>query len=242
MRIRKHAKVSPLTYAAAAASSIKPGAVKLPTRICQLNQSPWDVITFPIEDESSPSSPHPAAPPPHLFLLQSGGCGGTRPLPDSNGAVQSSGLTAAVLCSKTDGKAWQCKREAKSGGALCDHHLEQIKHYNNLARPAAGNQTLAPTGKNSRPRPKKTHSASSSSSNQQQDLYYYTGFGPLWGKKRGPGRARYNNTDLPNTSHHDPSHGVEDEFDSEDDEEDGVGKKEKVRKPIKARSLKSIIM
>lgn len=49
MRIRKHAKISPLIYAA---SSLQPA-----TLVCQLNQSPWDVISFPIEENQDPQTP-----------------------------------------------------------------------------------------------------------------------------------------------------------------------------------------
>ncbi|CAI9770571.1 unnamed protein product [Fraxinus pennsylvanica] len=55
MRIRKHAKISPLVYAA---SSLKPGTL-LQTHVCQLNQSPWDVLSF-----LPPTTPPPPLPPP----------------------------------------------------------------------------------------------------------------------------------------------------------------------------------
>lgn len=59
MRIRKHAKISPLVYAV---SSLKAGVVLQP-HVCQLNQSPWDVITF---------SPPPSPPPSQVGLFFSG--------------------------------------------------------------------------------------------------------------------------------------------------------------------------
>ncbi|XP_047262677.1 uncharacterized protein LOC107861142 isoform X2 [Capsicum annuum] len=55
MRIRKHAKVSPLFYTC----SVFPGA-----HLCQLNQSPWDVITFPDDDNNINQQPLLVAPPP----------------------------------------------------------------------------------------------------------------------------------------------------------------------------------
>lgn len=58
MRIRKHAKISPLLYTA---SSLNPAAVTQ-THVCQLNQSPWDVITFPPQDPAT-------LPPPPPFLV-----------------------------------------------------------------------------------------------------------------------------------------------------------------------------
>ncbi|KAG9157648.1 hypothetical protein Leryth_014166 [Lithospermum erythrorhizon] len=56
MRIRKHAKLSPLLYT----SSSLP---HLQTTICQLNQSPWDVVTFSPEEYSPPTT----TPPPPLY-------------------------------------------------------------------------------------------------------------------------------------------------------------------------------
>ncbi|CAH9089307.1 unnamed protein product [Cuscuta europaea] len=271
MRIRKHAKVSPLTYAAASLNS----SALLQTHFCQLNQSPWDVVTFPLEDEQqpSPSTLRPPPPPhgPHAPLFD--GCG-SYPLDGSNEAVHSSesgmvspgsSVVAAGsrfrdaaeqehsvnLCCKSDGKAWQCKREAKVGHTLCDHHFGQLKHYNKVMPveedkqaappPVPEESVAATTSRGRRPRPKKTSGVSSN----PYDLYYYTGFGPLWGKKRGPGRMK-ENYNSPNTSEFDPIMGatssgsemdcLEDEFPSDND-----GKKKKVRKPVKARSLKSLM-
>lgn len=174
---------------------------------------------------------------------------------------------ATILCCKTDGKAWQCKREAKEGHTFCDHHLEQLKHYNSLAHPtrtaaaaAAGKksekQTAPPedsamTNRSRRPRAKKP-----SVSTNPYELYYYTGFGPLWGKKRGPGRG--SSSDLAaSASEHDRGNGaissasemddgefdyVEDEYEDDDEEDEfDDGRRKKARKPIKARSLKSLM-
>ncbi|XP_019193144.1 PREDICTED: uncharacterized protein LOC109187414 [Ipomoea nil] len=297
MRIRKHAKVSPLTYAA---SSLEAGAL-LHAHICQLNQSPWDVITFPPEEQEEGSSskllpPPPAQPPPpppHSFLFD--GCESYPPngsFNDSNEAVQSpdsamlspgwdysnriaaaAGYSpaeegaaaeaeeAAILCCKTDGKAWQCKREAKDGHAFCDHHLEQLKHYNNLAHPTktaaakkSEKQTPPPPADDSRCR--RTRPKKPSVSTNPYELYYYTGFGPLWGKKRGPGRA--SGTTSSAASEHDQANNgasssasemddrefdyVEDEYEDDDEEDEfDDGKRKKARKPIKARSLKSLM-
>ncbi|CAH9072746.1 unnamed protein product [Cuscuta epithymum] len=273
MRIRKHAKVSPLTYAAASLNS----SALLQTHLCQLNQSPWDVVTFPlqVEEGEQPSPSTPCPPPPHAPLFD--GCG-SYPLDGSNEAVHSpeSGMISpgsrfrdaaeqehsANLCCKTDGKAWQCKREAKVGHTWCDHHMELLKHCNKVL-PVTENKQPAPppvpeesvaatTSRGRRPRPKKTSGVSSN----PYDLYYYTGFGPLWGKKRGPGRMKENYSS-PNTAEFEPingatssgsemdSHGVEmdyleDEFPSDNDNNND-GKKKKVRKPVKARSLKSLM-
>ncbi|XP_057980418.1 uncharacterized protein LOC131166127 [Malania oleifera] len=48
MRIRKNTKISSLMFSHASASSCLP----LQMHVCQLNQSPWDVITFPSDSTS----------------------------------------------------------------------------------------------------------------------------------------------------------------------------------------------
>ncbi|CAK9156744.1 unnamed protein product [Ilex paraguariensis] len=166
-----------------------------------------------------------------------------------------------ILCSKTDGKGWHCKREAKEGNSLCEHHLTQLQNYNNLAHPSP--KKLSENRR--RARPKKP-----SSSSNPNEFYYYSGFGPLWGKKRCPGRTE--KADQLNrcssssnggimskvvepiepvievhTATHSSSFRIDnDEFDyvEDDDEEEENGDKpgkKRVRKPIKARSLKSLM-
>lgn len=53
MRIRKHAKISPLLYSSSS-SFLKQ---QVPVHVCQLNQSPWDVITFPLEQDEENDNP-----------------------------------------------------------------------------------------------------------------------------------------------------------------------------------------
>lgn len=65
MRIGKHAKIFLLHYYAASPFLRQHSAI-LQTHRCQLNQSPWYVITFPIEDvENDNIINH------HTLLLQS---------------------------------------------------------------------------------------------------------------------------------------------------------------------------
>ncbi|KAK6141493.1 hypothetical protein DH2020_024771 [Rehmannia glutinosa] len=278
MRIRKHAKISPLLYAAA---SLKPGTV-LQTHVCQLNQSPWDVMKF-----SPPSTPPP--PPPPSQANGDGVSGGNGSLGNHVSVVERelnrwrqweySDDTAAEkaeepppplpppppapaeknekknLCCKTDGKSWQCQREASKGNSLCDHHLSLVKSYNNSSHHASKKSEKLPVEARRRTtRPKKAPTTSSSSN--PHEFYYYSGFGPRWGKKRGENKN--NASSMPNNHDHedeiDPhtkfgfgdldedSDSTEYEEDDEDDDEEmrDNGKK-RVRKPIKARSLKSLM-
>ncbi|KAK6164277.1 hypothetical protein DH2020_001141 [Rehmannia glutinosa] len=281
MRIRKHAKISPLLYAA---SSLKPGTV-LQTHVCQLNQSPWDVMKF-----SPPSTPPP--PPPPSQANGDGVSGGNGSLGNHVSVVERelnrwrqweySDDTAAEkaeepppplppppppppapaeknekkkLCCKTDGKSWQCQREASKGNSLCDHHLSLVKSYNNSSHHASKKSEKLPVEARRRTtRPKKAPTTSSSSN--PHEFYYYSGFGPRWGKKRGENKN--NASSMPNNHDHEDeiephtkfgfgdldedSDSTEYEEDDEDDDEEmrDNGKK-RVRKPIKARSLKSLM-
>ncbi|KAK4407255.1 Thioredoxin-like fold domain-containing protein MRL7, chloroplastic [Sesamum angolense] len=271
MRIRKHAKISPLIYAT---SSLKPGTL-LQTHVCQLNQSPWDVMSF-----SPPSTPPP---PPPLFQVNgdcvSVGNGssehcisvGEREFDAGRQWEYSDDSTTVkaeedeeeqppaknqqiILCCKTDGKSWQCKREAAKGNSLCEHHLSLVKNYNSLAHHATKkSEKPAPPESRHRPRPKKASTPSN-----PYEFYYYSGFGPRWGKKRGDQSTYKNNGNciVPKVvDDHEHEREVSrrvddngDEFDyveyedeDEDDEELEERKgneKKRMRKRIKARSAK----
>ncbi|KAL3647712.1 hypothetical protein CASFOL_008680 [Castilleja foliolosa] len=256
MRIRKHAKISPLVYAT---SSLKLGT-HLQTHICQLNQSPWDVMMF-----SPPSTPPP--PPPQVD--GDGDCAVNGSLRGCISVTESDHWEAKsttvkeeeaaaeiaeekiILCCKTDGKSWQCKKEAAKNSALCHHHLMQARSYNNGYH-HMGKKTEKLSGEARRPARDKKASTTSN----PYEFYYYSGFGPRWGKKRGDACNDINTTDATNSNNNvGLSKNVEHEVEMGDDESDfddyeveeeinsrdnNIGKK-RVRKPIKARSLKSLM-
>ncbi|KAI3449805.1 hypothetical protein Pfo_006470 [Paulownia fortunei] len=263
MRIRKHAKISPLIYAA---SSLKPGTV-LQTHVCQLNQSPWDVMSF-----SPPSTPPPPPPPSQVNGYDvsagnesSGHCISVVEREFNTWSDDFAGDITAhkveeqppvktdqiILCCKTDGKSWQCRREASKGNSLCEHHISLVKSYNNSAHHAVKKSEKLVGEARRRPRPKK---GSTSSSSNPYEFYYYSGFGPRWGKKRGE-TCKNNGCSMPKNLGHDEDEtepptlsqiGDEDfdyaEYeDEEEDEENRDNGKKRVRKPIKARSLKSLM-
>ncbi|KAL2470525.1 wrc domain-containing protein [Abeliophyllum distichum] len=278
MRIRKNAKISPLIYAA---SSLKPGTV-LQTHICQLNQSPWDVMSF-----SPPSTPLPPLPPPSLQVNGNDGFARNGSLGESIAAFESAasmkvaedhevtkeikdakldysdciaagsasdkaeeGAVSSMLkkdnesvyCCKTDGKGWKCKREAADGNSMCEHHLSLVRNYNNLASPTA----KKPADSRRRPRAKKA--ASTSLATNPYEFYYYSGFGPRWGKKRGENNRSNRSRDEPEQENEMAQSTLSqldnDESEIEDEveyEENGEGGRKRARKPIKARSLKSLM-
>lgn len=101
---------------------------------------------------------------------------------------------------------------------------------------------------------KKAVNAAAGGSNPYE-FYYYSGFGPLWGKKRRDrggeeegGKSSENTTGIrsnattPSPSDVEELDYVEDDDDDEEEEDgDGDGGKKRMRKPVKARSLKSLM-
>ncbi|KAF3667098.1 putative pentatricopeptide repeat-containing protein-like [Capsicum annuum] len=297
MRIRKHAKVSPLFYTC----SVFPGA-----HLCQLNQSPWDVITFPDDDNNINQqpllvAPPPPPPPPSSSSYQLDGydsCAVNETFCDSQQSITSlkrddNGETkkmnfldnkvADVPADSNDfekdekmgdgDNSVTTIREAKGGHNLCEHHFSQGKkhcssnkvQYSTTAAAAGSNsdtevkQTVVAAAEitpSSHGRPHRPKKSSSS------EYYYYSGFGPLWGKKRGPSTGKKKNTTPPAaaaaeiySSHESTTHGeqssspqmdnegIEHVKDEDDDAEEVENCKliKRARKPIKARSLKSLM-
>ncbi|XP_075493632.1 uncharacterized protein LOC142531407 [Primulina tabacum] len=265
MRIRKNAKISPLIYAAA---SLNPGILAQP-RVCQLNQSPWDVMNF-----SQPSSPPykgngngsyagNGSSQDSIAVLEraaeessnamkweySGGISGgaAATMAEQPSDELNNSTAPIILCCKTDGKSWKCRREAVKGNSLCDHHLSMVRSYSSSAHTTARNSSK-PVAERRRPRIKK--SAVPSSSNPYV-FYYYSGFGPRWGKKRGEDRTngtagdtaeyldRGHHMEPLNLSETDENFDYKDEDDDNEDED--PNKKKRTRKRVKARSLKSLI-
>ncbi|XP_059289166.1 uncharacterized protein LOC132042637 isoform X3 [Lycium ferocissimum] len=294
MRIRKHAKISPLHYASSI--FLKQHGTVLQTHVnCQLNQSPWDVITFSLDENINQQTllvPH------QLDGYDNYAVNGT--FYDSEQSITSMKLddntemkemnyfnsnnvadvpadiddfkkeqdeemgelgleknednnNVTTMCCKNDGKGWQCSREAKKGHTLCEHHLAQVKKNYSSSNSAHSTITTANNSDakinstpSSRGRPHRPKKSSSS------EFYYYSGFGPLWGKKRGPSTGKninageiYSNdsygaqsssSQMDNESNFDY---IEDEDDDDDEVENCQTKR--ARKPIKARSLKSLM-
>ncbi|XP_073302718.1 uncharacterized protein [Primulina huaijiensis] len=273
MRIRKHAKISPLLYATSSQDT-----VTLPqAHICQLNQSPWDVMNF--------SPPRPCLPPTSPSQVYGNDCfagnGSSRdsiavtrrestnkatkcensgsisdraaPDDTEQEACTSPKDSSIILCCKTDSKCWQCRREAAKGNSLCEHHLLMFRNYSNYKYSAHSptknsEKSSVETRGRGRPRSKKRSAPSLSNPNE---FYYYSGFGPRWGKKRGEVSKNMNEElNMPNNDLEDHDQAAsslcdveDDRLDEDDDEEEKneeIGKK-RARKPIKARSLKSLM-
>ncbi|KAG8389177.1 hypothetical protein BUALT_Bualt02G0201900 [Buddleja alternifolia] len=220
MRIRKHAKFSALLYAASSSTIPEPHVDR------------DDVFAG---NGSSNQS---------ISVVQREYSGRVVAATDKAKQPESDGV---ILCSKTDGKSWQCKREAAKGNSLCEHHLSLAKNYNNnnVANSTTKTKPEKPTVLESRPRPERKKASKSSDPHQ---YYYYSGFGPRWGKRRGE-TSKNNGFGRPEHEHElDPallSRIMDEEFDYTEDEDESEESRKKgkkrARKLIKARSLKSLM-
>ncbi|RDY01079.1 hypothetical protein CR513_15640, partial [Mucuna pruriens] len=302
MRIRKNAKLSPLLLS----SCLQGGSVPVETHVCQLNQSPWDVIPFDsdsiqfqpddsftagnnngsagdsfgaVERYATYPNPIPVRVFIVLFLHQLNSTNSPRArrsvasMMDTDKSEHAmmtlllhnnSNLALAPLnnganpCQGFDSKGWPCKNEAKQGQSFCDQHL--LSSYNNNNSKKSQPSTTGARRAKTRGTGKKAATASSN----PYEFYYYSGFGPLWGKRRGDrnGEGSKNGAnstmvesenvaddiindnvvpsvaDIPSVSEMD-NEGIIDYVD-DDEEEDDSGKK-RMRKPVKARSLKSLM-
>ncbi|CBI40435.3 hypothetical protein VitviT2T_023841 [Vitis vinifera] len=291
MRIRGNARIADIMDLDGIAPAYPPEMLQ--THVCQLNQSPWDVVTFPADSTFT-------FPPENRFdgddsFTANGSIG------DSIGAVESRSLVPVVedddatnpndrnplspdtrvveedkpaaktkpdeiastknktilFCNKSDGKGWQCRKAAKEGHALCEHHLAQLRSYNS-SNQSSSRKLDKPAD---RPSVRRRGRGLKKPPSNPNEYYYYSGFGPLWGKKRGGSKPESNRNELKTESppsyssqidspddpdqkieeehHHDDDD--EDDDDMVDEEENGESAKKRNRKPVKARSLKSLM-
>ncbi|GMI66824.1 MATERNAL EFFECT EMBRYO ARREST 46, EMBRYO SAC DEVELOPMENT ARREST 8 [Hibiscus trionum] len=261
MRIRKNAKLStPIDSPGSRAESV---------HVCELNQSPWDVIPFAQE-------PYPS------YLLHQfepdDSFNGNGSLGDSVGAVESAtsmmdGEDKSIMkvedmvINDDDGMKMgdrfrfrtQCEDEGM--GSKQDCSLKSCRHDNgdnpsSLTSRKAGNRR-------GRSRAGKKGMAAVSN---PDEFYYYSGFRPSRGRRiRGgssemrkniivEGKDVENNSSAVTTQNNNTTPSSSSQFDTneefdyvddddEDDDEENVdsGGKKRMRKPVKARSLKSLM-
>lgn len=153
-----------------------------------------------------------------------------------------------IFCCRIVGEGnWVCGREAKEGHSYCEFHLAHLENYYNSGLPVS--KKSAKLAKN-RPahRPKKTKSVSN-----PYKIYYYSDFGPRWGKGRGAEKSAElaKVADEPEIEEPSSSNSsqissekfeyLDDDDEEEDDENMDRNRVKRGRKRIKARSLKSLM-
>lgn len=299
MRIRKNMKLSSMLLATAGN-----GGDKLETYVCPLNQSPWDVIplTSSLEDDDGAAEltnlidsswflPSPSSSPPSLTHQFAGedNSNGNVSLGDSFGASQRlNGSVGNNHSLVSDERLHHIAPEISpdvedpsddSGKKSYSAEPHSPVKTSGDSYQAAASVPAPP--KRGRPRgsgkkAQASSTAAAAASNNPYEFYYYSGFGPRWGRKRGgSGDEKIVLTDNKNGSEDNTSkkssnssgeesyktaafeHGSSSfdrfEFMEEDydvvDQSVGDGKKMKStmkkmkrgRKPVKERSLKSLM-
>ncbi|PIN23430.1 hypothetical protein CDL12_03856 [Handroanthus impetiginosus] len=178
MKIRKNFKISPLTYQALCQKA----KTVVQNFDCCLNQSPWDVMSFS-PPSTPPSQPSPSFLPPLVKENEDHAKNESslNVVPILDKATKQPKYVkdkSIIRCYRTDGRSWKCQRQAAKGYKLCEHHLPLIRN-NNINRADEQGKSMDKPPKH----PQSTRASTSSSSNQNE-FYYYSGFGPQWGKKR----------------------------------------------------------
>ncbi|KAI4328820.1 hypothetical protein L6164_021146 [Bauhinia variegata] len=288
MRIRKNGKLCHLLLSNGASVPLE----AFQTHMCQLNQSPWDVIPFAsdspqFEGEDSFMGNDSTAD--SVGVVESVSSmmdaedkslqkveddNGQKKVRDDNGyREQENGIEfdkggeKSSHCQKTDGKGWQCKNKTKDGQSLCEHHLSLLRSYNGGSHSSTSSKKAAAAAAAGARRVRAREAKKTSASSNPYEFYYYSGFGPSWRKRRGDRNGEGTKNELkilgdstitetaatagsPTSAAATPSSSSEiehEEFDYVDDDEDeedysnGDNGKKRMRKPVKARSLKSLM-
>ncbi|XP_078167628.1 putative membrane lipoprotein isoform X2 [Carex rostrata] len=158
---------------------------------------------------------------------------------------------AIILCKKNDGKKWFCKRPAQLPHSLCEYHLSQSRSYYNTNKAKEASEFEVGCEPNKQKQKPRENGGSGAS-----PYYYYNGFGPSSRKRKGgtssngvghdtmhvANEERLNGSDAPEADV-DEEYGEEvaGELVSSPNEEEKRVPRKRGRKPVKCRSLKSLL-
>ncbi|CAI0424395.1 unnamed protein product, partial [Linum tenue] len=289
MRIRKNA--SHMSGPAAAAAMPPETTAHV---ICQLNQSPWDLIPSSSSYYSAAAAHPDSFPSPSYFLLnrqfQAGEGSNITGNGSLDGSVGGGESVASMMEDDTDGGDQKAEDGEESTEADVFNYHDNVNGNNGAAsrwttrrggrvvsashgKTAANNTTSSGRRGGRAKAAKKGAAAAASMSSDPNEFYYYSGFGPLWGKRRGGHRAgagggdeaNNNNISYASSGGTGPAAGpsranssspplaafdfIDEDYDFDEEEEedlDGAAggdfiSKKRMRKPVKARSLKSLM-
>ncbi|VVB06792.1 unnamed protein product [Arabis nemorensis] len=205
MRIRKNTKLSSLLLATAGYGGDRPE-----TYMCHFNQSPWDVIpvTSSVDGDGSSELPNlldsswflpsPSSSPPPLIHQFDGeednSLNRNLSLGNSNGVAQR--LTSSVV--SVEGLNLIAAEDYDRSPDV-DEPMDRSDNSGKKSEPVATNSPVKTSGdeeemavsmpappKRGRPRGTgKKAPAFTAASTNPYEFYYYSGFGPRWGRKRG---------------------------------------------------------
>ncbi|KAJ8450248.1 hypothetical protein Cgig2_033442 [Carnegiea gigantea] len=243
MRIRKNSKLIHGGNTSVSSSSSPSSFL-----ICQLNRSPWDVLdVFSLQGEWDAS--FESIPP--SDSVRSG-----ESMELSFEYVEKPPIPATATNERENGSIVESEAiKTPPISRHIDHHISASPH------PPLPPKKAATTTPKRRGRPKKpaTPAATATANNNNPyEFYYYSGFGPSWAKRRGGDRpfdddsnSKNKKTKKKKEKEKEDDNGVDmvdeeldyiDDYDDDDDEEEDLyGGSKRARKPIKARSLKSLM-
>ncbi|KAL2575694.1 hypothetical protein GLYMA_16G034200v4 [Glycine max] len=210
MRIRKNAKLSPLLFSSSLSSSsssscVQGGSVPLESHVCQLNQSPWDVIPFDSDSiqfklddnftagNNNGSAVNSFAAVQSVASMMDAGNKTTCHSTVMVDLVAPTNIDATVNmtnpCQFHDDKGWPCKNEAGQGQSFCEQHLSYsllTPLHHTSSKKSQPSATGTRRGKTRGAAGKKAAAvAAAGASSNPYEFYYYSGFGPSWSKRRG---------------------------------------------------------
>ncbi|XP_076907793.1 uncharacterized protein LOC143564382 [Bidens hawaiensis] len=198
MRIRKHAKTS--AFLLHTSNNNNNNNNNQQSSLCPLNQSPWDIITFPSTHSSSTSI--------HLFddyvthydvnvaANRSSADDSSRPIQSVASNKNSFDCDNDIADKNGNGsgnvddddnimnyKSYQKEEEEKLGFMSEEDNCGVDKQNDVVWSTSKKAQSFVPKSRGNKKR------AVAVTSKQNEFYYYYSGFGPSWGKKRGGNRC-----------------------------------------------------
>ncbi|GJR41285.1 hypothetical protein Tco_1216969 [Tanacetum coccineum] len=277
MRIRKNAKFSSFYHTNL--SNVNSEKCELQTKSflsCELNQSPWDIINsssldllyqfddnedyYNVNLDGSGSLTDSTD-----FLSVASWTSGLGESENVNDSGENLGFKEVMkceildeikLCGERDEEGWQCGNVVRNGNEVCDYHLCEAQDYSVWTTKKKSEPVSGPATER---RPRRYRKKPTTN---PLEYYYYSGFGPAWGKKRGSVDTApngYNEASLADHMNVQEEKGLRFEPEMVDvgsmkaesgymDVDGDVGKgkvgiigKKRGRKPIKERSLKSLM-
>ncbi|XP_058083951.1 uncharacterized protein LOC131231682 [Magnolia sinica] len=233
MRIRKHANI-PLSPSLSTRTTLHP-------HVCELNRSPWDVIPFPLQYDGH-SHPNPyqredgeeEEVEEEEAVMGMGNGVSSIAAADGSGEREFSEEEREEKKKKREERGIAAEREMiPSKGKTCNKEEDEGQSQLD-ACPKVGEKDEV------RGRRGRKNQGRAFSSNSDY-YYYYSGFGPLWGRKRGGNQLHDVHVPLIPSPSSSPLPSSSDHDDHDHDHDHGHDRRMKrVRKRVKARSLKSL--
>ncbi|XP_002523329.2 uncharacterized protein LOC8263505 [Ricinus communis] len=184
-------------------------AEQLQPHFCQLNQSPWDAIPFTQESVRQFERQNSFDGNGTLYDSVPAAADDRETVMDNQEAKLESEfkLNRSESSDIDDKDTWHCKNENEPADSMCGHHFAYVKSCSSSTADSHCDLGLTDSpikktekvncGARRRVRLRAAKRTRSLNSNWQE-FYYYSGFGPLWGKKKDRGEGKSNKGSIDN--------------------------------------------